>query len=111
MKPSFITANILTYDCCPVCGSKDLQFVLRPQDHTVSQEEFDIWECQDCKLRFTQNIPDEESIGPYYQSEEYVSHSNTNKGIINGLYQRVRAITLKQKQKLIEKYSGRTSGR
>jgi 2-polyprenyl-3-methyl-5-hydroxy-6-metoxy-1,4-benzoquinol methylase len=52
-------------------------------------------------LRFTQDVPDEESIGRYYQSAEYISHSNTNKGLINKLYQRVRNYTLNQKSGLI----------
>ena len=52
-----------------------------------------------------------QSIGPYYQSEEYVSHSNTSQGLINQLYQIVRNITLKQKRRLVEKVSGRNEGR
>ncbi|MEO0474337.1 MAG: class I SAM-dependent methyltransferase, partial [Bacteroidota bacterium] len=46
----------------------------------------------------------------YYQSEEYISHSNTNKGFINGIYQIVRNITLRQKRKLVERLSGKKSG-
>ncbi|MEL6651968.1 MAG: class I SAM-dependent methyltransferase [Bacteroidota bacterium] len=80
------------------------------QDYTVSQEKFEIWECQNCQLRFTQHIPGESEIGRYYQSEEYISHSNTSKGLVNTLYQWVRNYTLGQKRKLIEKLSGRKSG-
>jgi len=110
MNPSSRALKLIHHDTCPACGSNELQFVLRPKDHTVSHEEFDIWECKNCRLRFTQDIPDESTIGPYYQSDEYISHSNTNKGLINGLYQQVRAITLKQKRNLIEKQSGRSEG-
>jgi 2-polyprenyl-3-methyl-5-hydroxy-6-metoxy-1,4-benzoquinol methylase len=46
-------------------------------------------------------VPDENSIGGYYQSTDYISHSNTNKGLINQLYQKVRNYTLNQKANLI----------
>jgi len=60
-----------------------------------------IWQCQSCTLRFTQDVPDESSIGPYYQSQDYISHSNTSKGLLNKLYQAVRKFTLGQKSGLV----------
>lgn len=50
---------------------------------------------------FTQDVPDEKSIGRFYRSDAYVSHSNTKEGLINNLYHRVRKITLEQKRKLV----------
>ena len=55
--------------------------------------------------------PVEKEIGAFYQSEEYISHSNTSKGFINRLYQGVRNYTLKQKLKLVRKTSGKKTGR
>jgi hypothetical protein len=46
-------------------------------------------------------VPDEASIGRYYQSPEYISHTNTDKGLLNQLYQRVRRFTLQQKAALV----------
>lgn len=60
-----------------------------------------VWQCSDCTLRFTQDVPGEDSIGPYYQSQDYISHSNISKGLLNKLYQRVRKHTLKQKADFI----------
>ena len=80
------------------------------EDHTVSHQEFEIWHCEDCQLRFTQNIPAENEIGAFYQSEEYISHTNTSKGLINSLYQKVRNYTLGQKLNLIRKASGKKTG-
>ncbi|MEM7659833.1 MAG: class I SAM-dependent methyltransferase, partial [Bacteroidota bacterium] len=71
--------------------------------HTVSSESYEIWHCNQCQLRFTQDVPDEQHIGPYYEAEEYISHSNTNKGLINRLYQIVRNYTLQRKQKLVSR--------
>ena len=86
---------------CPVCNSSSIKPALTVKDHSVSKETFSIWECTNCSLRFTQDVPDETSIGNYYQSEDYISHSNTSKGLINQLYQKVRNHTLSQKADLI----------
>jgi 2-polyprenyl-3-methyl-5-hydroxy-6-metoxy-1,4-benzoquinol methylase len=91
----------LHYTHCPVCGSSDIHPILTAKDHSVSGEEFVIWQCQSCTLRFTQDVPDENSIGSYYQSQDYISHSNTNKGLLNKLYQAVRKFTLGQKSGLV----------
>jgi len=75
--------------------------VLRAEDYTVTHETFPIWQCKQCSLRFTQDVPDAESIGVYYRSEDYISHSNTTKGLVNSLYHMVRRQTLADKRQLI----------
>jgi 2-polyprenyl-3-methyl-5-hydroxy-6-metoxy-1,4-benzoquinol methylase len=99
-------SNQIHYSHCPVCGSDKLSSALHAIDHTVSKQEFAIWHCNNCTFRFTQDVPDADSIGPYYQSEEYISHSDTGKGIINRLYHRVRKRTLVGKRKLVERIAG-----
>jgi len=99
------------YRQCPVCKSSQIRKVFKIKDFTVSHEDFDVWHCDQCSHRFTNPVPDQESIGPYYQSEEYVSHSNTSKGLINSIYQKVRKRTLKSKKKLLNKVSGKSNGR
>ena len=96
---------MILYDSCPVCGSKNILPVLTSKDHTVSHEYFEIWECRHCTLRFTQNAPEQEDIGSYYQSEDYISHSDTKEGLISKLYHKVRKRTLLQKKSLIEKFT------
>jgi SAM-dependent methyltransferase len=92
---------LIHYTLCPNCGSDRLAPALTAEDHTVSHESFAIWQCGQCALRFTQDIPDAASIGPYYKSENYISHSNTNEGLINRLYHMVRRQTLNDKYRLI----------
>lgn len=87
---------------CPVCKSKNLTFVIKATDYTVSHKNFEIWQCNLCTLRFTQSVPDKAAIAAYYKSENYISHSNTDKGFINSLYHKVRKRTLLSKRKLIE---------
>jgi len=88
---------------CPVCESSVLRHYLQVKDHSISQEEFELLECEECGLRMTQNHPDSMTIGPYYASEDYISHSNTTKGLVNQLYHKVRTHMLGQKQKIVER--------
>lgn len=62
---------------------------------------FSIAACSDCSFLFTQDVPDEKFIVPYYKSDGYISHTNTARGFINSLYQKVRKRTIRQKRKLI----------
>lgn len=92
---------------CPVCNAKEFTLFLTCKDYTVSQELFNIVSCKACNFKFTSPRPSDSEIGKYYKSEDYVSHTNTKKGLINKLYHSVRSYTLKGKLKLISKYVSR----
>lgn len=96
---------------CPVCGSREINPLLTVRDFSVSKEDYVIWQCAACSLRFTQDAPDENSIGPYYKSPDYISHTNTDKGFINHTYQKVRNHTLQQKAGLVTSRTGVEKGR
>lgn len=83
-----------------------MQNVLQCTDHTVSRETFGISECQNCKLLITNPQPETDSLGEYYKSEEYISHTNSTKGVFNKLYQLVRKRTLRSKLNLLGKKKG-----
>lgn len=97
--------STILYQHCPLCGSHDIEKALATRDHSISGEHFDLYDCHGCGLRFTQNIPGPEKIGSYYQSENYISHSDTKKGIINRLYHAAREYMLRNKQKLVQSLS------
>lgn len=101
---------MIVHEFCPACGDKNILPLLSAKDYTVSNELFEIWECKNCTLRFTQNIPGIEEIGKYYQSENYISHSDTSKGFINNLYHKVRKRTLVQKKNLVINATGKRTG-
>jgi 2-polyprenyl-3-methyl-5-hydroxy-6-metoxy-1,4-benzoquinol methylase len=92
---------IETIEACPVCDCKEQKLYLTCRDHTVSGEEFKVKQCSACGFRFTSPRPAQAAIGKYYQSENYVSHSGTSKGLINKLYLTVRRKTLMDKLNLI----------
>ncbi|MFN8353495.1 MAG: class I SAM-dependent methyltransferase [Spirosomataceae bacterium] len=86
---------------CPICQHTVFSTFTTCNDYTVSQEEFSIVRCKKCGFAFTNPRPTEDTIGAYYQSENYISHSNTKKGIIDKVYHLVRNYTLKSKLQLI----------
>ena len=90
---------------CPVCGKSEFKNFLVVADNAVSKESFVIVECENCHFKFTNPRPDTESIGAYYESEDYISHSNTKNGLINRAYHVVRSITTNQKVELINRYA------
>ena len=81
------------------------------KDNTVSGKTFQIMECGSCTLRFTQDVPDAETISSYYKAEDYISHTDTSKGLINRIYKIVRKRTLVRKRKLIERFTGLRTGK
>jgi 2-polyprenyl-3-methyl-5-hydroxy-6-metoxy-1,4-benzoquinol methylase len=95
---------------CPVCGHSVSGMEMVCTDFFVSGDKFPILKCAACGFRITGSAPDAVSIGRYYQSEEYVSHSNTREGFTNRVYHMVRNIMLGRKHKLVVKSSGRLSG-
>ena len=100
----------ISFECCPCCGSASIYPALSAKDYTVSNEIFEIWHCDECTLRFTQNAPNDSSIGQYYQSENYVSHSDTEKGFINRVYHLVRYYTLRSKRVLVQEVTKKKMG-
>ena len=88
---------------CQICDGNKFTPFLCCVDYTVSKETFDIVSCNSCGFKFTNPIPDLQELGNYYKSNDYISHSNTSKGLVNSLYQFVRKFTLVKKLQLIEK--------
>jgi len=92
----------LIYKYCPLCNGESLNLEISLKDYSITQESFDIYKCSECEFLFTQNVPLESGMGKYYEGENYISHSNTQKGVINKIYHLMRRIMLFRKYKLIE---------
>src|SRR5215813_6835546 len=91
--------QVINYTACPICSGNVLIPVLHARDFTVSGDEFQLVECTSCHLRITQNVPVPGLIGQYYKSQEYISHSESKKGLVNRLYFLARRRTLSGKLK------------
>lgn len=90
---------------CPVCGGTDLKKSFDAIDHFSSGEAFPVYECAQCAFRFTNNFPSEDTIGKYYDSPDYISHSDSDKGLINRLYLHFRKRMIKRKINLVKAHA------
>lgn len=95
---------------CPDCNGEKFAAFHTCRDYTVSGELFTLARCRQCQMVITQQPPVSEKIGSYYKSENYVSHSDTRQGLFFRLYHVARSWMLQSKRRLVEKYSGKTSG-
>lgn len=95
---------------CPVCGKQDSRTEFTVTDFFVSGEVFPVIRCQNCGFRLTGKAPGPGESGRYYQSESYISHSNTRQGIVNRLYHIVRRVMLKKKAGFVKKTTGLANG-
>ena len=55
-------------------------------------------------------IPEEQEIGQFYESDDYISHSDTSKGLANKLYRIARNAMLRRKRNLIYSTTGLKTG-
>ena len=102
--------NRLQIDRCPLCGGQQLKHALTCTDHYASGEQFEVCSCVQCGFLFTQNVPVEAEIGKYYETPDYISHSDTHKGLMNRVYHWVRRWMLLQKASLVKHTSRLSEG-
>jgi 2-polyprenyl-3-methyl-5-hydroxy-6-metoxy-1,4-benzoquinol methylase len=95
---------------CPLCLSENITLHLKCTDHFISKEVFQIVKCSVCSFEFTQDYPEEADIGQYYESEDYISHSDTSIGFSNKLYRLARKIMLRRKMRIIRMVTGLKTG-
>lgn len=85
---------------CPFCESENTRSYLKLKDYFLSQEDFEIFECDNCKLLFTSPRPDQSVIGKYYKSEDYLSHNEHKKGLVPWIYNQVKKVNIRNKYKI-----------
>jgi 2-polyprenyl-3-methyl-5-hydroxy-6-metoxy-1,4-benzoquinol methylase len=90
---------------CPVCKHNVFSEFLKTKDYFLSKEEFTIVQCGNCGFRFVNPSPNEQELGRYYESTEYISHNNEKKDLRNYLYSIIRNFTIQAKFNLVRKNS------
>ena len=85
---------------CPFCESENTRSYLKLKDYFLSLEDFEILECDNCKLLFTTPRPDASVIGNYYKSEDYLSHNEHKKGLVPWIYNQVKKVNIRNKYKI-----------
>ncbi len=76
---------------------------LKTKDFSISQEAFELFHDADLDMLVTK--PQPENLDSYYESEVYISHTDSNKSLVDKLYQRVKKYSLTKKLNLINTYT------
>ena len=74
-------------------------------DYSVSKETFDLYYDQDLDLLITSPQPSPENLGRYYESNDYISHTDSKRSLFEKAYHFVKGIALKNKLNLINNCS------
>lgn len=103
--------NKLDTKGCPLCGDTHHEHVFNCTDFYASGEQFELFRCMNCGFLFTRNYPHGTAIDRYYESTDYISHTDTKKGLTNRLYHQVRKYMLGRKVRLVIKEAHQKTGR
>ncbi|MGC6431171.1 MAG: class I SAM-dependent methyltransferase [Jejuia sp.] len=78
---------------------------IKVKDHSVSGEEFEL--IINSKYGFLETTPQPtlEKLPSYYESEDYISHTDSKRNLFEKIYHLIRVISLKQKLKLINSFN------
>ena len=77
-----------------------MNFYLKTKDFSITQEEFDLLYDEEKELLVTH--PQPKDLDPYYDSPDYISHTDSTKTFFDKIYQGVKQFNLKTKVALIE---------
>lgn len=77
---------------------------LKVKDHSVSGEEFELLINEELQLLKTHPQPSVENLSRYYESEDYISHTDSRRSLFEKLYHAVKQKALRDKVKLIGKF-------
>lgn len=92
---------------CPLCGVVDSEVFLLAKDYLVSSETFALVGCKACGFKYLNPMP--KSLGVYYHSEAYISHTAQARSLMQRVYLIVRSYMLKVKMRML-KQNGFQSG-
>jgi 2-polyprenyl-3-methyl-5-hydroxy-6-metoxy-1,4-benzoquinol methylase len=74
-------------------------------DYSVSKESFDLYYDQDLDMLITSPQPSPENLGKYYESTDYISHTDSKRSLFEKAYHFVKGIALKNKLNLVNNCS------
>ncbi len=77
-----------------------MKLFLKTKDFSVSGEAFELYRDEDLDMLVTKPHPD--NIERYYESEDYISHTDAKKSFTDSMYQLVKVKNLKNKIQIIE---------
>lgn len=84
--------------------SKD-KLVLKVKDHSVSGEIFELWKDEEYDMLITHPQPSLDQLPSYYESDDYISHTDGKRTFFEKLYHFIKGIALRNKLNLIQSLS------
>jgi 2-polyprenyl-3-methyl-5-hydroxy-6-metoxy-1,4-benzoquinol methylase len=81
---------------------KNATVFLKVKDHSVSGEEFELLLNEELGLLKTHPQPSAENLGRYYESDDYISHTDGKRSLFEKLYHAVKQKALRDKISLIQ---------
>ncbi|MFM7858359.1 MAG: class I SAM-dependent methyltransferase [Flammeovirgaceae bacterium] len=87
---------------CPICGGSAFKGHIQAKDYTTTGEVFNIEQCATCQFVFTNPRPTETEIGKYYQSKNYISHTDGGNRLIDRVYVMARNYAMSWKLGLLK---------
>ncbi|MEO6348046.1 MAG: class I SAM-dependent methyltransferase [Aquaticitalea sp.] len=78
---------------------------LNVKDHSVSGETFQLIQNGELEMLETFPQPSLENLPKYYQSEDYISHTDAKRNLFEKAYHFIKSIALNRKLKLINSFS------
>ncbi len=82
---------------------RDLEVFMVCKDHSVSGEEFQLLHDVKNDMLITSPKPSDQDLGKYYESEDYISHTDAKRSVFEKLYHLVKVYSLNKKVRLISK--------
>lgn len=82
----------------------DKKHFLKVKDYSVSQETFDLYHDETLDMLITHPQPGLDILGKYYESTDYISHTDSKRTFFEKTYHFVKNIALKNKLNLINSY-------
>lgn len=77
---------------------------IKVHDHSVSKENFELLLDPELELLKTHPQPALANLGSYYESEDYISHTDSKRSLFEKIYHIVKTYSLKKKVGLINSY-------
>lgn len=74
---------------------------LTVKDYSVSKETFELYQDENLDMLITHPQPSLDNLGKYYESEDYISHTDNKRSLFEKLYHFIKSIALKNKLDLI----------
>lgn len=81
------------------------EHILICKDHSVTKEEFELIKDMDSDMLITTPQPETKKLFKYYESDDYISHTDSKRSLFEKVYQIIKQYSLNKKLRIINRFS------